>query len=93
MKLKKHGAYLIAYISTYVEGEIQRWDFDLDYSGYVIEHYPKFEQETPRLAAKFANTIEAAYSNDSWMSDDAFLESISDALDEFLGITKIRDIW
>lgn len=72
---------------------MDRREFDLDYSGYVIEHFGPFEAETPRLAAKFARTVDAAYSNDSWMQDDSFRLAISDAVDELLGTAKIPDIY
>ncbi|QNK41038.1 hypothetical protein [Caproicibacter fermentans] len=50
MKLGKHGQFLVNFISAYVNGEMERWEFDLDYSGYVIDHFPSFETETRRLA-------------------------------------------
>jgi hypothetical protein len=93
MKLKKHGAFLVDFMISYADGEMSRQDFDLDYSGYVIEHFGAFETENPRLAAKFARTVDAAYSNFSWMVDDAFRQAISDAIDDFLGTAKISDIY
>ena len=56
MKLGKHGQFLLDFVSAYINGDMERQDFDMDYSGYVIEHFPAFETETPRLAARFANT-------------------------------------
>ena len=34
----------------------------MDYSSYVIEHFPEFQREHPRLPRKFADTIERTYS-------------------------------
>lgn len=93
MKLKKHGAFLLDFVLSYAEGKIDRWEFDLDYSGYVIEHFPGFEAETPRLAAKFARTVDAAYSYYAWMADDAFSSALAQALDEFMGVAPIPDIF
>ena len=93
MKLKKHGAFLIEFVESFVNGEISRLEFDLDYSGYVIEHFPGFEAETPRLAAKFGRIIDASYDSCSWMVDDSFRMTMSDALDEFLGIGLSADIY
>lgn len=39
MKLKKHGAFLIDFVLCYVDAEMSRLDFNLDYSGYVIEYF------------------------------------------------------
>ena len=47
-------------------------DFDRDYSGYVIKHFPKFERAHPRLSRRFADTIDRTYSTCSWMTDEAF---------------------
>lgn len=93
MKLKKHGAFLVDFVTRYADGEMSRPDFDLDYSGYIIEHYGAFEAEHPRLAKKFANTVDAAYSNYVWMTDDAFRRAISDALDDFLGTKSLPDFY
>ena len=87
MKLKKHGAFLVNFVIGFANGDISRRDFDMDYSGYVIEHFPEFEEEHPRLSQKFASTIDRTYSACSWMPDNRFREAISNALDEFLGIS------
>ncbi|MDD3833010.1 MAG: hypothetical protein PHR18_03795 [Oscillospiraceae bacterium] len=93
MKLGQHGQFLVNYVFAYVNGKMERWDFDLNYSGYVIEHFPEFQEETPRLAARFANTIDRTYSYGAALSDDSFRESIAYALDEFCGVIKPPDIW
>ncbi len=83
MKLKKHGAFLIQYVIDFANGEISRSAFDLDYSGYCIEHFPYFKTEHPRSAARFADTIDATYDACSWMDDEPFRDAIADALDVF----------
>ena len=93
MKLKKHGAFLVNFVIDFSNGDMSRWEFDLDYSGYVIEHFPEFQREHPRLARKFADTIERTYSTCSWMTDDRFRDVISDAVDEFLGTAPKVDIY
>ena len=67
MKLKKHGAFLVNFVIDFANGDMSRWEFDMDYSGYVIEHFPEFQREHPRLSRKFADTIERTYSACSWM--------------------------
>lgn len=91
MKLKPHGAKLVNFVISFSNGEISREDFDMDYSGYVIEHFPAFEREHPRLSRRFADTIELTYSTCSWMSDESFQDAIGDAVDDFLGVTAKAD--
>ena len=93
MKLKKHGAFLVNFVIDFANGDMSRWEFDLDYSGYVIEHFPEFQREHPRLSRKFADTIERIYSTCSWMPDDRFQDAISNAVDEFLGTAPKVDIY
>ncbi len=63
MKVGKHTAFMIDFISDFVNGEIERYFFDLDYSAYVIEHFPHMELENARFADKFAYTIDCVYRN------------------------------
>lgn len=93
MKLKRNGARLVNLAIDFANGEISRWEFDLDYSGYVIDYFPEFEREHPRLAKRFIATIEATYSSCSWMSDEQFRIAIADAVDEFLGKSPSADIY
>ncbi|MEG1579499.1 MAG: hypothetical protein RR336_12120 [Oscillospiraceae bacterium] len=92
MKLGPHGTFLVEFTMTYADDQISRSDFDMDYSGYVIEHFPGFERETPRLAARFARTVDRVCSDCGWMTDDAFVCAICDALDEFFGTPNFSDI-
>ena len=61
MKLKKHGAFLVNLVIDFANGDISCWKFDLDYSGYVIEHFPKLQRKHPCLSGKFADTIERTF--------------------------------
>ena len=93
MKLKKHGALLVNFVIDFANGDMSREDFDMDYSGCVIEHFPEFEREHPRLSRRFADTIDRTYSTCSWMTDDAFQYAIGNAVDEFLGNASAADIY
>ena len=93
MKLKKHGALLVNFVIDFANGDMSREDFDMDYSGYVIEHFPEFEREHPRLSWRFADTIDRTYSTCSRMTDEAFRDAIGDAADEFLGEAPVADIY
>jgi hypothetical protein len=91
MNFKKHTAFMIDFISDFVNGELDRYIFDLDYSAYVIEHFPHMEQENSKLAEKFAHTVDWAYERgtDLCLSDEEFRAKISNALDEWLGKKKL----
>ena len=77
---------MIDFISDYVNGELERLFFDLDYSAYVIEHFPHMELENTRLADKFVYTIDRAYERgtDRGLSDEEFRIEIANALNEWL---------
>jgi hypothetical protein len=87
MKVGEHTAFMIEFISDFTNGEIERFFFDLDYSAYVIEHFPHMELENTRFADKFAYTIDRAYERgtDLGLPDEEFRIEISKALDEWLG--------
>lgn len=86
MKFKKHTAFMIDFISDFVNGEIERYFFDLDYSAYVIEHFPHMEKENGSFAEKFACTVDQTYERgtDLGLSDEEFRIEISKALNEWL---------
>lgn len=81
------------YVIDFANGGMSRRDFDMDYSGYVIEHFPEFEREHPRLSRRFADTIERTYSSCSWMTDEAFQDAIGAAVDAFLGKEHAADMF
>jgi predicted ATPase len=87
MKYKKHTAFMIDFISDFVNGEIERYFFNLDYSAYVIEHFPYMELEDSKLADRFAYIVDQTYERgtDLGLSDEEFRTKISNALDEWLG--------
>ena len=93
MRLKKNGARLVNFVIDFSNGEMSRREFDLDYSGYVVDYFPGFEEENPCLARRFADTIDVAYEHCSWMEDEPFRQAIGDAVDEFLGRNPIADIY
>lgn len=93
MRLKKNGARLVNFVIDFSNGEVSRREFDLDYSGYVVDYFPGFEEEHPCLARRFADTIDVAYEHCSWMEDEPFRQAIGDAADEFLGRNPIADIY
>ena len=79
MKLDPHRKFLVEYVVSFVNEDIARWEFGMHYSAYVIEHFPGFQAETPRLAAKFAKTVYLACESYAWMDDMAFSYALSEA--------------
>lgn len=90
MKVGKHTAFLIEFIEDFLEGELSRDHFEMDYSGYVIEHFPGMERENYRLSQKFASTIDATFENAQGLniSDEDFKVLMNNALCDFLGIDE-----
>ena len=66
---------------------MERCFFDLDYSAYVMEHFPHMEFEDSGFMDKFASTIDQTYERgtDLGLSDEDFRIEISRALDKCLG--------
>ena len=90
MKIGKHIKFMISFIKDFIDGEIDCYFFKLDYCAYVIEHFPYMEYENPRLADRFANTIDYAYEYGMRLklSDEEFRAEIYEAFDVWLGKTK-----
>ena len=93
MKLKPHGYFLVSFVTSFVDGEISRHEFDMDYSGYVIEHFPGFRKEHPRLASRFADTIDFAYDLGEHKSDEDLRYAMDEALADFFGNRQDYDIF
>ena len=85
MKTGKHTAFMLEFVEEFASGQMPRQFFDLDYSGYCIEHFPCMESENGKLARKFADTIDAAYELGSarGMSDAVFRKHMKNALRDF----------
>ncbi len=90
MTIGEHTRFMINFISDFINGELDRYFFDLDYSAYVIEHFPYMELEDGRLADRFAYTVDRAYERGSalGLSDEEFRAEMSRAFDKWLGSMK-----
>lgn len=90
MKVGKHTAFMIDFLSEFADGEISRDAFEMDYSGYVIEHFPMMEREDCILARKFADTVDRAYeyAQAHRIADDDFRVMINNAICDLLGIDE-----
>lgn len=50
MRVGKHTAFMIEFVSYFADGKISRYTFKMDYSEYIIEHFPMMKRENARLA-------------------------------------------
>ena len=48
MKVGKHTAFMLDFVSDFVDGDISRDHFEMDYYGYLIEHFPMMEKRLGR---------------------------------------------
>lgn len=87
MRVGKHTAFLIDFVSDFADSKMSRDDFERDYSGYVIEHFPAVKREDYRLARKFESTVDAKYeyAENRNISDDDFRILMNNALCDLLG--------
>lgn len=78
--------FLMEYISDYLSGSVQQWEFDLDYDGYVIDHFPAMEASNPALARRFADNIDRAvdYAHRAQLAEDDFKACIAKAYSELV---------
>jgi site-specific recombinase len=88
MKVGKHTAFMVDFVSDFADGEISRYNFEMDYSGYIIKHFPLMEKEDACLAQKFADTVDSTveYAGINNISDDDFRILINNSICDFLGI-------
>ncbi|NLM58161.1 MAG: hypothetical protein GX194_03375 [Clostridium sp.] len=86
MKVGKHTKFMINFISDFINGKTERYFFDMDYSAYVIEHFPYMELEDSELADRFADTVDCTYErgNALGLSDEEFRQAIAHAFDKWL---------
>lgn len=90
MKVGKYTARMIDFLSEFADGEMSRYDFEMDYSGYVIEYFPKMEKEDYILARNFTDTVDSAYeyAQSHNISDEDYRISINNAICDLLGIEE-----
>ena len=90
MRVGKHTAFMIDFVSDFADGILSRDAFDMDYSGYIIEHFPMMERENMRLAHKFADTVDSAveFAGNHNISDEDFRIMINNAICDLLGIDE-----
>jgi len=78
---------MIGYVKDFVEGRIERWQFEPDFSNHLKMRYPKMKRECPQLADCFhCYLVEQGYDEGFDLPDDEYVELIQERLDEFLSV-------
>ena len=54
MNEKSGLGFMMAFVQKYLDGEMDRLGFDLDFYHYLNKHYPKMEREGGELADCFS---------------------------------------
>ena len=79
--------YMIDYVKDFIEGRMERWEFDMDYSAYMIEHYPKMECENPQLADCFVWYIDKrGFEKGQDLPDDKYKMLIKRRFEQFMSV-------
>jgi len=78
---------MIGYVKDFIEGRIDRMEFDLGFPDYFDERYPKMKRESPALADCFScYLVEQGYDEGQNLPDDEFRELITERFDQFLSV-------
>jgi len=76
--------FMMAFVQKYLDGEMDRLSFDLDFSHCLIKHYPKMERECGELAECFDFYLaEEGYDQVQHLSDAAHKKRIRKQFTEF----------
>lgn len=71
--------FMMEFIRDFIDGKMARFEFELDYDGYIIEHFPQMEGENPVFAEIFAATVDSAVdiARRRGLSDELFRECLA----------------
>ncbi|GHU60645.1 hypothetical protein FACS1894171_2390 [Clostridia bacterium] len=86
MKIGKHTAFMTAFLDEFAGGKMSREDFELDYSGYVIEHFRHMERENSALAKRFAQFVDPVFESSVTYSTEDFRIAINNAVCDLLDV-------
>jgi len=85
---KKSGLkFMMEFVQKYLDGEMDRLGFDLDFNHYLMEHYPKMERRCGELADCFYFYLaEEGYNQVQGLSNAAHKKKIGRQFDEFKAV-------
>jgi len=78
---------MIDYVRDFIEGRMERWEFDIDYSAAMIKHYPRMERECPQLADCFVYYIDKrGFEVGEDLPDEKYRQLIEARFEEFMSV-------
>jgi hypothetical protein len=81
---------MMDFVNEYLDDKLSRLDFDMDFSYYLMEHYPKMERENADLAECFNFYLaEQGFDKALSLEDAKHKELIRRQFDKFKSV--IRD--
>ncbi|MCL2337773.1 MAG: hypothetical protein FWC60_10165 [Firmicutes bacterium] len=79
--------FMIGYVKNFVEGHVDRLEFELDFPAYLRKRYPKMKRECPELADCFScYLVEQGYDEGQDLPDDEYLELFQERFDQFMSV-------
>lgn len=82
---RKSGAdFMMSFVQEYLDGDMDRLEFDLNFNHYFIQHYKKMERENPDLADCFYFYLaEQGFDQGQGLSDSDHKKLIRRQFEEF----------
>jgi hypothetical protein len=81
--------FMISYVEDYLNGNMERWEFDIDFDYHIIERYSKMLREYRDFAEAFAFYIsERGVDIGEGFSDADYKDLISRQYRELLDVAK-----
>ena len=75
--------FMLGFVQEYLNGDMDRLGFDLDFNHYLIKYYPRMELENPALAEQFAFYVAEEVDQGETLGDRAHKELICKQWEEF----------
>jgi hypothetical protein len=89
MPRKSGTEFMMDYIRGYLDGEMDRMGFDLDFNHYLIKHYPSMERKDRDLAECFNYYLaEQGFDRSDGLSDIEHKRLIRRQWKEFLAVMR-----
>ena len=86
---KPNISFMKSYVRKFINGKMERWEFDLDFNRHFIERYDKMYREDPDFAEAFAFYIsERGVDCSDGLSDEDYWNHIHDQWDDLLAAER-----
>jgi len=74
MEAGNHTTFMLDFVREFACGTMSVFDFELDYDGFVIEHFPGMEKENASFSKRFAAVIDSKveFARTQHLSDEEF---------------------